>query len=188
MRAIYESEGYSILLDSEEIEIQSGGQSKRLPLLEPMDLRKNPGYEKMGISPATHCEMAGYPIRLAAREALQSAWEKLSQSPREKLRAAHDAASAEAMDHADAQERAWDHGNDCIGCEPQEARKAYAVLAVQHPRDALYLSAERQANHSANDRKASAGKEAMQMIEEGASLEAARERMENWLPLEAAWA
>jgi len=77
---------------------------------------------------------------------------------------------------------------DGIGPEPVDktlAAKA-SELARQYPRAAMYLRAQA-FTYASNIDKYSAGKEAMELIAAGGSLEDAQEILKNWLPASATW-
>lgn len=78
-----------------------------------------------------------------------------------------------------------DEGND--GARPPKGPvgPSYADLAAKYPRAALFLRAKSQADLSHDDRKASAGRRAMEMLRAGADETEAREVLDNWLPASA---
>lgn len=130
-------------------------------------------------------------IRLAGKPKLAAAW-----AAHEKARGEYEAAVAANLPGLEelraAQEREERHGrrfarmmddehNDGARPPRREAGPAFADLAAKHPRARLYLRAESY-SFAANDQKAAAGKEAMEILEHGGSEADAARVLENWLP------
>lgn len=133
-------------------------------------------------------------VRLAGKPKLQAAWAAHEQAHQEhaaevsrrlaanvpgldEVRAASDSAEA-ARDRFAAM--MGDEGND--GARMPAGGADVAAVARKYPRAALYLQAERQAELSHDDRKAGAGRRALELIRDGADLEDARKVLTNWLP------
>lgn len=76
-----------------------------------------------------------------------------------------------------------DESNDGV-FPPEKPSSDPAAMAAEFPRAALYLKAEGYSCAS-NDRKASAGSRAMQILAEGGSEDEARAVLDNWLPASA---
>lgn len=130
-------------------------------------------------------------IRLTGKPKLAAAW-----AAHERAHAEYKAACAanlpgldelrRARDEADRYDRQFgemidDESND--GARPPKPAEgpSFAELSAKHPRAALYLLAEDYSS-AANDRKASAGSQAMELLAHGGSEDEARQILENWLP------
>ena len=121
---------------------------------------------------------ADYRRELAAKRAGGEAALHAAVPGLKELRAARDAAELHGERFGRMME---DESNDGARPPAPPTGPSPAELAAKYPRAALYMRAE-DYSLASHDRKASAGKRAMQMIRDGASEEDVRKVLENWLP------
>ena len=207
MKEIFrDAAGLTIEVDTDEgkARVAKGGRSQEFGL--PVNCRSQDelptavaaGIRKLGKNPADYF-WAGYAMTRAAKPAFDTALAEY----RDKQRAAYEAREAalesacpglhalrdaredEIRYHDEFEQMMADESND-VARPPRPVETSYASLVTKFPRAALYLKAE---NYScaSNDRKASAGSKAMQILANGGSEDEAKAVLDNWLPESAMW-
>jgi len=82
-----------------------------------------------------------------------------------------------------------DEGNDGVDAPKpidETLHEKADRLAIEYPRAAVYLKAKGY-TYASNYHKTGAGREAMEIIATGGSIEDANKALENWLPEESMW-
>jgi len=164
------------------------------PILNPRELDSRihkptlEGIKKKGLNPRGYVVMGTVPMPRSTADELLEIREKAISIGKEymeemfpgleDLRSAQAAAEKYSEDFHHSME-----GESNDGCRPPVGPTGPSVseLSAKYPRAALYLRAE-EYGCSSNHHKNGAGKRAMQLLEEGESIEDALVILENWLP------
>lgn len=134
--------------------------------------------------PELEKEVARYEAEIAAEKAAKKAAFEMAVPGVEILKAAQEAAYNDSERYHRAFNRMMEDENNDGVLPPKPINPALAeraeTLALEYPRAALYLKAQRQAesaNWADNAGKGEAGRKAMRILEEGGSIESASEAM-----------